>query len=456
MSLLSAPARAGGKTAANELVSSAAAVGAPRRAACSQPATGWLDRLARRAICAALARLEHGTVVLEEKGGVERFGRAAGTGAQIATLRVHAPAFYRKVALGGALGAGEAYIEGLWSADDLTTLIRILAANETAFAGLSGPMTWLAAAAARFAHALRRNSRTGSRANIAAHYDLSNAFYALWLDETMTYSSAVFESPAMSLADAQRAKLERVCRKLGLRAGQRVVEIGSGWGSFALHAAGLYGCHVTTTTISRQQYVLARERIATAGLGDRIDLLELDYRDLRGQFDRLASIEMIEAVGWQYYDAYFARIAGLLRPDGAACIQAITMPDRYYERAKREVDFIKRFVFPGSCIPSLGAIAASVARATDLTIHGVEDLTPHYALTLRRWRENFMAALPQVRRLGFDDAFVRRWEYYLSYCEAGFAERTIGLHQIVLVKPAWRSGVPAEANAAGGPACLSC
>ncbi len=394
--------------------------------------------------------------MVEEDGAVEPFGRAAGAGVDAVTLRVHAPAFYRKVALGGALGAGEAYIEGLWSADDLTTLIRILAVNEAAFAGLNGPMTWLAAAAARFAHALRRNSRAGSRANIAAHYDLSNAFYALWLDETMTYSSAVFESPAMSLADAQRAKLERVCRKLGLQPGHRVVEIGSGWGSFALHAAGRHGCHVTTTTISRAQSALARERIAAARLGHRIDLLELDYRDLHGQFDRLASIEMIEAVGWQYYDAYFARLASLLRPDGAACIQAITMPDRYYERARRQVDFIKHFVFPGSCIPSLGAIAGSVARATDLTIHSVEDLTPHYVLTLRRWRENFMAALPQVRRLGFDEAFVRLWEYYLSYCEAGFAERTIGLHQVVLVKPAWRSDALAGVSPEGGAACSSC
>lgn len=403
---------------------------------------GPLTRFARRLVHAALARVRVGAVEVRE--GAERgvFGQSDAPSELRAVLTVRDPRFYRAVVWGGTLGAGEAYIDGDWSADDLTSLIRVLVRNESAFSNLNGILTRLADAAQRVGHALRRNTRRGSRRNIAAHYDLSNELYALFLDETMTYSCGIFERPDSTLREASTAKLDRICRKLKLSPADHVLEIGAGWGSFAIHAASQYGCRVTTTTISAQQHALARRRIAEAGLDDRVELLRCDYRDLKGQYDKLVSIEMVEAVGWQFYDAYFAKCASLLKAEGVACIQAITMADRYYESAKRSVDFIKRCIFPGSCIPSIGAMAASVARASDLTMMDLEDITPHYATTLREWRQRFRAQLPRVRELGFPEEFIRMWEFYLCYCEAGFHERTIGDVQLMLCKPGFRDPAP--------------
>ncbi|HSW51639.1 MAG TPA: cyclopropane-fatty-acyl-phospholipid synthase family protein, partial [Sulfuricaulis sp.] len=293
----------------------------------------------------------------------------------------------------------------------------------------------LTAPARKLFHWMNRNSRTGSRRNIAAHYDLGNEFFRLMLDETLMYSSAVFERPDMTLAEAQRARLDRICRKLALGPRDHVLEIGTGWGGFALHAATHYGCRVTTTTISREQYALAQERIAQAGLSDRVTVLLEDYRDLRGEYDKLVSIEMIEAVGHEYYETFFARCSALLKPDGLMLLQAITIADQRYEAARKSVDFIQRYIFPGSCIPSVSVMAQAVARATDMKLLHLEDIGPHYATTLRHWRERLYANADAVRQLDLSEEFLRMWEFYLCYCEGGFAERALGDVQLLLAKP---------------------
>jgi cyclopropane-fatty-acyl-phospholipid synthase len=285
---------------------------------------------------------------------------------------------------------------------------------------------------------MNRNSRDGSRRNIAAHYDLGNALFELFLDPTMAYSCALFESADATLEQASIAKFDAVCRKLDLRPTDHLLEIGTGWGGLAIHAARHYGCKVTTTTISRQQHAMAAERIAAAGLSDRIELRLDDYRDLQGQYDKLVSIEMIEAVGHQYLASYLAKCASLLKPDGAFLLQAITLQDQIYEDALERVDFIQRYVFPGSFIPSITAITCAATTATDLKVARLEDIGPHYARTLHLWRENFFANIAQVRELGYPEEFIRLWDYYLCYCEGGFEERQLGDVHMLLVKPDWR------------------
>ena len=285
-------------------------------------------------------------------------------------------------------------------------------------------------------HAAARNTRDGSRRNIGAHYDVGNDFFALFLDPTMMYSSAVFERPDMTLEQASIAKLDRICSKLALQPGDRVLEIGTGWGGFALHAASRYGCHVTTTTISREQHAMARERIEAAGLGERVTLLADDYRDLRGSYDKLVSIEMIEAMGHQYLRHLFPALQRPAEAGRTMLLQAITIADQQYEAARDSVDFIKRHIFPGCCIPSIAALSASVARASELRIVGLEDIGPHYATTLAYWRANLLHNADRARALGHPDAFLRMWEFYFSYCEGGFAERALGDVQMVLLKSA--------------------
>ncbi|MGD8724104.1 MAG: cyclopropane-fatty-acyl-phospholipid synthase family protein, partial [Desulfobacterales bacterium] len=287
-------------------------------------------------------------------------------------------------------------------------------------------------------HFLRKNTRSGSRKNIVAHYDLGNDFYRLFLDETLTYSCGIFENKDYGMRDASLAKYDRICRKLELGPRDDVIEIGSGWGGFAIFAAQNFGCRVTTTTISDQQFELAQRRIADSGAAERIDLVKKDYRDLKGKYSKLVSIEMIEAVGHQYLDAFFKSCSQLLKPDGMMLLQAITISDQVYERHKHSVDFIKRYIFPGSCIPSIAAIAASTTRATDLRLFHLEDITPHYAKTLSCWREQFFSNIDDVRGLGYSEAFIRMWNFYLSYCEAGFKERYIGDVQMLFTKPMCR------------------
>jgi cyclopropane-fatty-acyl-phospholipid synthase len=389
---------------------------------------GLLGRMARDSVRANLAALTEGRLSLREADMGATFGPG---GSLSATIVVHDPSFYADLALGGSVGAAESYMQGAWDADDLTTLLRLMLRNRAALEDMEGGLARLTQPLRQAAHSLRRNSRTGSRRNIAAHYDLGNDFFRLMLDESMMYSCAFFERPDMTLADAQRAKLDRICRTLALGPSDHVLEVGTGWGGFAIHAASRYGCRVTTTTISPSQFELARERVRASGVGDRVTLLLEDYRDLSGSFDKLVSIEMIEAIGHSQYGEFFARTASRLPRGGRMLLQSITIADHLYERARSEVDFIKRYVFPGACIPSVSALASAMAASSDFRILALEDIGPHYATTLARWRESFLANLVAVRALGFPDSFLRLWEFYLCYCEAGFAEGQLGDAQIL-------------------------
>lgn len=386
----------------------------------------------RRLVLARLAALRSGRLELRE--GPHRLLLGC-EGPRSGALAVHDPAFYRRVALGGSLGLCEAYLDGLWDAEDLPATLGLLASDTQAVHRTNRLAAWFKAAPRWLLGVARANTRRGSRRNIASHYDLSNDFYRLWLDETMTYSSGYFPQPGASLAEASREKLDRVCRRLRLGPTDRVIEVGGGWGGFAEHAASRYGCHVTTTTISRAQHDYARERFDRAGLAGRVTLLDQDYRDLRGRYDKLVSIEMIEAVGHAHLGRFFQRCGALLKPNGLMALQAITIPDQRYDAYRRSADFIQKHVFPGGALPSLGAITRCVARHTDLRLVHAEDFGPHYARTLALWRARFEARLPEVRDLGFDDRFVRLWRLYLAYCEAGFAERLVGVSQLVFAKP---------------------
>jgi cyclopropane-fatty-acyl-phospholipid synthase len=402
------------------------------------PKPHFLDGIAANAVRKRLAGLAHGTLTLHDGDRTEHYGKHSARCPLAVTLNVLDPRFYSEIAFGGSIGAGEAYMQGYWRVDDLTALMRILLQNREVLDGMETGLARFAAPLQKALHWTARNTRGGSRRNIQAHYDLGNDFFQLFLDPTMMYSSAIFERPQMTLEEASITKLERICRKLDLKPGDRVIEIGAGWGGFAMHAARRYGCHVTTTTISPSQHALAHERIAAAGLSQQIDLLLTDYRDLTGQYDKLVSIEMIEAVGHHYYDTYFRQCSELLKPEGAMLLQAITIADQQYESAKNSVDFIQRYIFPGSCIPSVTAISDSLARVTDLRLTHLEDIGPHYATTLHMWHDNFNAQLDAVRALGYPEAFIRMWQFYLCYCEAGFIERVIGDAQLLLVKPQCR------------------
>ena len=396
---------------------------------------GLFDSLVRNALFARLRELRNGCLVLVDHTERHRFGAPSAELPEPIVIHVHDARLYGDVAFGGSVGAGEAYMRGYWSTNQLVDVVRLFVLNMAALDGLEGGFARLTNPLRKALHTLRRNTRDGSRRNIAAHYDLGNDFFRLFLDETLMYSAARFEYPDQSLYDAQVARLDRICRKLELEPTDHLLEIGTGWGGLALHAAQYFGCRVTTSTISREQWRLARERVREAGLEDRIEVLCRDYRDLNGTYDKLVSIEMIEAIGHSYYDTYFARCAQLLKPEGAMLLQAITIADQRYERARRSVDFIQRYIFPGSCIPSVAALTTSIARASDLRLFDLDDIGPHYATTLARWRQNFRANLPRIRALGYDDRFIRMWEYYFCYCEGGFAERVLGDVQMLLVKP---------------------
>lgn len=350
-------------------------------------------------------------------------------------VAVRNPRFWRCVALGGSIGAAEAYMRGWWTTDDLGGLLRAFAAEIPQADALETGTGRLGALVARIGHLARPNSRRGARRNIIAHYDLGNDFFALFLDPTLSYSSALFESPQMSLEDAQIAKIDRLCRKLDLRPGQHLLEIGTGWGAMAIHAARYYGCLVTTTTISREQHALASERVRRAGLADRVRILLDDYRDLRGRFDRIVSVEMIEAVGHRNLPRFFGACGRLLLPGGAMGLQVITTPDHRYERYRRSTDFIQAWIFPGSCVPSLSAMTDAMRRTSDLRVLHLEEFGAHYAATLARWCDRFLGAAEELRVRGFTDAFIRCWEWYFRYCEAGFTAGTVGVQQIVLARP---------------------
>jgi cyclopropane-fatty-acyl-phospholipid synthase len=358
-----------------------------------------------------------------------------------ATVHVNDREFWRALAR-GSTPLAECYAADGWDCDDLVSLVRIGARQLPRVDVLRRPFTPLRNALTRIPH----NTRDGARRAIAAHYDLGNDMFRLFLDETMTYSCAVWEAPDMTLAEAQEAKLDRVCRKLELTPDDHVIEIGTGWGSFALHAAGRYGCRVTTTTISEEQYALAVERVREAGLDDRVTVLFEDYRDLRGSFSKLASIEMIEAVGWQYFDAFFSSCSRLLEPDGLMLLQAIVVDDRAFEIEKASRGFVTDLIFPAGCLPSVEVISRSTARATDMRMLDLEDITADYPRTLREWRQNFVRNADRAAELGYDRRFRRLWDLYLCWCEGGFLERRIGDVQVLLAKPAYR-GSPVRTRA---------
>jgi cyclopropane-fatty-acyl-phospholipid synthase len=403
----------------------------------SEATFGVFDRSLRVRLLERMRGLRECQLTIIDPMGETAVGQAAGIAGDTlrATVHVHDAAFYRAIAANGSVGAGEAYIDGHWSCDDLPALIRMLVRNRDLLDAMETGTAWLGGLAMRAWNVLRRNTRRGSRGNIAAHYDLGNDFFRTFLDDNLMYSSAIFAGADESLESASTRKLARICTKLALHPADRVIEIGSGWGGFALYAAKHHGCHVTTTTISRAQYDLARERVHAAGLDSCVEVLLEDYRDLSGRYDKLVSIEMIEAIGHQYLDTYFAKVGALLKSDGMALIQAITIEDHRYAQALRAVDFIKRHVFPGSFIPSISAMLGAAARSTDLKLYNLEDIGPSYATTLAAWRERFHKARMQVRGLGYDERFLRLWDFYLAYCEGGFRERSVGNVQMLLVKP---------------------
>lgn len=375
-------------------------------------------------------------------GEVRAFG---GSDSEVrATIRISDTAFFRRCVLHGDIGFGESYIAGEWETDDLTAVISWFLLNRDDVPDMSGSTrpsvrTNLLKGVNRLRHLLRANSRRGSRQNISDHYDINNEFFATFLDPGMTYSSAYFISPELSLEEAQQKKYERLCRMLRIGEGHRVLEIGCGWGGFAVHAARDTGCHVTAITISKEQYEYARQRILQEGLDDRIEVRLEDYRAVEGRFDRIVSIEMLEAVGHRYMETFFATCHELLTPEGALGLQVITCPDSRYNELRKGVDWIQKHIFPGSLLPSVGRIQRAVNNTGDMVLHDLKGMGLHYAQTLREWRKQFNHDLDRVRSLGFDDNFVRKWNYYLSYCEAAFQMQSIDVLQMIYRRPGTHS-----------------
>ncbi len=357
-----------------------------------------------------------------------------------ASLRIVNAEFFKKAVLYGDVGLGEAYVDGDWETESVTNVIQWFLLNMDNLALVSGSRTKFSPvnilkALNRLYHLARTNTVRGSRKNIAEHYDLSNDFYSLFLDSTMSYSSAVFTRPGQSLAEAQTEKYDLLCRRLRLKPSDRVLEIGCGWGGFAEHAVRNYGVHVTAVTISKEQYKFAKRRFREAGMSDRITLLLKDYRYITGQFDKIVSIEMLEAVGHKFLETFFAQCHRLLRQNGLLGLQVITSPDSRYDTLRKSVDWIQKHIFPGSLLPSIAAINRAVNKTGDLTLHNLEEHTSSYAKTLAIWRQNFTAKIAQAKELGFTQEFIRKWNYYLSYCEAAFRMRNIGVVQMVYSRP---------------------
>jgi cyclopropane-fatty-acyl-phospholipid synthase len=392
----------------------------------------WLMNLIKQRFYITMGEIRHGRIKLVDGALEMLYGDNTGP---LVTVEVHDDRFYTSLAAGGAVGASEAYLQALWTCDQLDELIKILLRNTSVLNNLGS--TAFKKPIYKLLHWFNRDSIHGSKKNIAAHYDLGNDLFKNILDATMTYSAGYFETPNSTMEEASVAKLDRICQKLELSEKDHVVEIGTGWGSFALHAASQYGCKITTTTISEEQYLLANERVKEAGLTGKIDIVKKDYRLLDGRYDKLVSIEMIEAVGLEYLGNYFERCAALLKPAGRMLIQAITISDQHFEFSKKNVDFIQRYIFPGGALPSVTVLTNTATDRTDLRMTALEDITTHYARTLRKWREKFYQNVDVITGLGYDNRFLRMWEYYLCYCEGGFEERHIGCVQAEFMKPAY-------------------
>ena len=390
--------------------------------------------LLRRGVLRQLSQLKSGHLVVTENGERLIFGDS-GAGL-VGEVQIHDTSVWGMIASNGSIGAGEAFIHGYWSSPDLTKVIRVLVSNLDVLDAMEGGLARLGRPLIRGLHWINRNTRKGSQKNIAAHYDLGNEMFEQFLDPTMMYSAAQFLTADDTLEQAQLNKLQRICQKLDLKPTDHLLEIGTGWGSMALYAAQHYGCKVTTTTLSKEQFDYTQARIEALGLQEQVTLLLEDYRDLTGQYDKLVSIEMIEAVGHHFLPSYFKQCSQLLKPHGLMLLQAITIRDQRYEQAKSSVDFIQRYIFPGGALPSVQKMLEIVGKDTDMNLMHMEDFGLHYAKTLRLWHENFRRAHGRLTELGYDDYFLRLWEFYLCYCEGGFLERSIGTAQLLLAKPA--------------------
>jgi len=391
-----------------------------------------LSRCARSLVFKMMSNIRDGQLTLNEKTGSHTFGN---DDTLKVNITVHSPLFYSKVLFGGSIGAGESYIDGLWEVDNLTDLARLMVLNMELLDKMERGLAWLVYPAHLFGHAMRSNSREKAKKNIISHYDLGNEMYGSFLDETMMYSSAIYPDSDSTLEVASVNKLETICRKLDLKPGDEVVEIGSGWGGFAIHAAKNYGCHVTTTTISDAQFEEAAKRIQREGLENRVSLLKKDYRDLSGTFDKLVSIEMIEAVGHKYLPTFFNKCGSLLKNNGIMLLQAITIADQKYQQYIRSVDFIQKHIFPGGCLPSNRRMIELISEKTDMVVRNIEDFGLDYAKTLYDWRSRFNNSFPSLKKYGYDEKFRRLWEFYLCYCEGGFRERSISVVHLVATKP---------------------
>ena len=390
--------------------------------------------LLRRGVLRQLSQLKSGHLVVIENGERLMFGDS-GAGL-VGEVQIHDTSVWGMIASNGSIGAGEAFIHGYWSSPDLTKVIRVLVSNMDVLDAMEGGLARLGRPLIRGLHWINRNTRKGSQKNIAAHYDLGNEMFEQFLDPTMMYSAAQFLTADDTLEQAQLNKLQRICQKLDLKPADHLLEIGTGWGSMALYAAQHYGCKVTTTTLSKEQFDYTQARIEALGLQEQVTLLLEDYRDLTGQYDKLVSIEMIEAVGHHFLPSYFKQCSQLLKPHGLMLLQAITIRDQRYEQAKSSVDFIQRYIFPGGALPSVQKMLEIVGKDTDMNLMHMEDFGLHYAKTLRLWHENFRRAHGRLTELGYDEYFLRLWEFYLCYCEGGFLERSIGTAQLLLAKPA--------------------
>ncbi|WP_351089275.1 cyclopropane-fatty-acyl-phospholipid synthase family protein [Shewanella sp. S1-49-MNA-CIBAN-0167] len=391
------------------------------------------DSLARKILLRALAHLAEGHLTIVDGNQTSEFGNVNSN--VHATMQVKHANFYRQVVFGGSIGAGEAYIQGHWSSPDLTKVVQIFAKNLALLDNIERYFSWLSNSVNRIKHVFNRNSEQGSKRNILAHYDLGNDMYKQFLDPEMMYSSALYPNDDSNLNEAQLHKLQTICERLDLSPGQTLLEVGTGWGALAIYAAKHYGVNVTTTTISDAQYEFAVERVKQLGLEDKITLLKQDYRLLTGEYDRIVSIEMIEAVGHEYLGGFFEKLQHLLKPEGRMLIQAITIADQRYDSYRKSVDFIQRYIFPGGCLPSVSEMTRHIAKKTDMVTWSIDDMGRDYARTLKHWHENFDAAYDKIKALNYGDDFIRMWKFYLSYCEGGFLERTTSAVHLVAVRP---------------------
>ncbi|RYZ69473.1 MAG: class I SAM-dependent methyltransferase, partial [Proteobacteria bacterium] len=390
-----------------------------------------IDRFARGILFSKLSQIQGASLTISDSLGTQQFGDASKSSIMV---QVHQPRTYSRIAFGGSVGTGESYWDGDWDCSDLTGLTRLFVQNRQVLNAMDSGIHRVAQPFIHRLHQARQNSESGSKKNIVAHYDLGNDFFGLFLDENWMYSSGKFDDQTMTLDEAQRNKNDALCKSLDLKPSDHLLEIGTGWGGFAIHAARNYGCRVTTTTISDRQYELARERIAQSGLSDQITLLKEDYRKLKGQYDHLVSIEMIEAVGLNFLDTYFKKCASLVKPGGRMGLQSILIRDQYYEHAAKNVDFIQTHIFPGSAIPSLARILASTRDQTDFLVERVETFGLDYARTIHLWSENLEKRQSEIKLLGYPDSLYRLWKYYFAYCEGGFLEKSISVAQITFSK----------------------